>query len=187
VFKAAIFDPASSLADVAGRASDNQRSGQFGEEISGYFLRFLGCRHRQDPARETAAFVDHVQNFLNSAVPADNRAAVQTAMLAELASSDETIDPVDFATKYLPGALRDQFLAPFADADGSVGVITKDDSLIDATLGKIVYVFEDGLILTGLSDVMQRDVTYDAQLGAWIIRSDRTEVTAKAPFRRTKR
>lgn len=186
VFKAAIFDAASTLADIGGKASDNQRSAQFGEEISNYFLSFLGCRHREDPARATAAFVDRVQQFVNTVVPQDNRAALQTAMLAELASEDRFIDPVRFADRYLPSGIRDDFLQPFIAPDGSSAPIEKDDALIDETLAKVVYVFENGLVLTGPATAMQDDVLQDVTQDSWTIRSKRTTVTAKAPFRRGK-
>lgn len=186
VFKAAMFDAASTLSDIKGKASDNQRSAQFGDEISGYFLKFLGCRHQQDPARATAEFVDRVLQFVNRALPADSRVALQTAMLAELASEDRFIDPVHFADRYLPSEARDEFLEPFLAPDGSSAPIEKDDALIDETLAKVVYVFENGLVLTGPASAIQSDVVHDPAQGSWIIKSERTKVTAKPPFRRAK-
>lgn len=185
VFKAAMFDASLAFADIRGKASDNQRSAQFGEEISSYFMSFLGCRHRQDPARATAEFVDRVQQFVNTVVTADNRAALQTAMLAELASEDRFIDPVQFADRYLPSDMRDDFLQPFVAPDGSSAPIEKDDSLIDEALAKVVYLFENGLVLTGPAAAIQDDVSEEGQ-DTWTIRSRRTTVTAKAPFRRAK-
>jgi len=186
VFKAAIFSPALQLAEIAGRASDNQRTGQFGDEISDFFLKFLGCRHRTDPARSTANFVDRLQTLLNNRVSADRRIPVQTALLAELASEERFISPTDFADRYLEPGVRDEFLEPFHASDGSISSFEKDNSLVDEALAKIVYFFENGLILTGSPDAMQQ-VEYSDSLGAWIIPSERTRVEAKPILKRARK
>lgn len=164
VFKLALFTADGVGQDLMqGWAADRQRSNR---RISGFFLSdFLGCTFTEDPAEVTGRFHEVAQKWVNSrlAEPADAQARIDytMALLSELQSTPETINPRQFADLHLKGDHRREFLEHLAENGIPDRTFVKDTEQIDARLQKMRVDFASGAFLVAPLDTVEETVTFE--------------------------
>jgi hypothetical protein len=158
VFKAALFQRTSKLAELEPTVSDDQRDArQHGSEVATFFLRFLGCRLRETPERETKGYLEIVEKFVNDVIAdPDLKKKVLMQTITDLSGNANTIDPQEVAERYLPVELQDAFVERFRTLDGSVPVLQKDSGLVNARLKTLVADFSGNIKVTGPADSVNK-------------------------------
>jgi 37-kD nucleoid-associated bacterial protein len=164
VFKAALFERVADLASVRGVASDHQRDeSRYGSEVASFFLRFLGCRLATTAERATKEYIERVDEFVNTIIAEpEKKLRYELAALAELGSQSTQIDPQTFAQSHIDPEDRDTFISLFRQEDGSIPIVTKDNSLIRNRLTTAYIEFANGLRLSGPRQAME-EVQIDGQ------------------------
>lgn len=150
VFKAGLFPKTIELATVTGTVSDNQRGYTPTVEVADFFLsRFLGCRLESTAEVQTRRFFDAAEDWVNSIEDDEKKAQYELALLAEMNSQSNTIDPKGFAENHLDAEDRDDFTQQFAAEDGSVPHVQKDTALVNQRIRQMMVEYVNGLRLTG--------------------------------------
>lgn len=174
VFKAALFQRAKTVADLAARVSDNQRDQNVhGPEVARFFLNdFLGCRLRDTADRVTKAFVDRAEEFINT-LDEDKQHRYMSLILAEVEKQATEIKLAEVAVNIFDKEDRDGFLKPWKAQDGSVPTLTKDLTLIGSRAGRVRLEFEDGVVLSGPREAVDEHLEKGDD-GVWRIRGKMT-------------
>ncbi|MFE9769575.1 nucleoid-associated protein [Streptomyces sp. NPDC005808] len=165
VFKLALFTADGAEGDLLqGWAADRQRSNR---RMAGFFLHdFLGCTFTEDPAEVTGRFHDVALKWVNTRLsePADAHTRIEytMAILAELQSTPETLNPREFAGLHLKGDHRMEFITHLADNGIPDRTFAKDTELIDARLQKMRVEFANGAFLVAPLDAVDETVTFEA-------------------------
>lgn len=108
VFKVGVFVE-SAEGDLDGHVVDDQQG--FGG-VADYFIEFLGCQFRQQADVQTEIYLKMAQRFIaeRSRDDPEKYAAYEIALLADLQSSSQTIQPEKFAADHLRGDDQDLFI-----------------------------------------------------------------------------
>ncbi len=162
VFKASLFTRATSLAGLAGMASDTQSDPSiFGDDVAEFFLsKFLGCKRRDPADRATLEFKERTEAAISKFVEDDGlKWQLERALLTELASTTKEIDPKAWVEKnLLDPDIQDAFLEQYKAEDGSVPVIRKETTLVAEAMRRRVIVFENGMRLDGSAQAVESSV-----------------------------
>ncbi|WP_165839771.1 nucleoid-associated protein [Mycobacterium montefiorense] len=128
VFKVGVF-VASAKGDLDGHVVDDQQ--RFGG-VADYFIAFLGCRFRQQADVQTETFLKLAQQFIaeRSRDDPEKNAVYEIALLADLQSSSDTIQPEKFAADHLREDDQDLFLERIQDEGLPIKSFVKDTTLI---------------------------------------------------------
>ena len=160
IFKASLFVLGGSTAkSLSGRVADDQRGNEYGHDVASFFLSlFLGCKLRIEPRVATREVFTVAEQFINEEVDTPERKANYTlSLLAEMHAPSRDIRPRDFATQFFEPEDRTpfrQFLAEHEiDADA---VIQKDISLIENRISRVRMETEEGLMLLGRGELINR-------------------------------
>jgi len=151
VFKASLFPRCTGLADLSGRASDNQQGlTDTGEGVAEFWLgSFLGCKLRQTADVSTRRYLDLAEQFVNEVADEERKMRYQLALIADLNSPSTTISPREFAQNHLDPKDRDQFERLFRDSDGTVSQFAKETTLVRSRLRTAVLVLDSGVQVLG--------------------------------------
>lgn len=164
VFKLALFTADGAGEDLMqGWAADRQRSAR---RMATFFLHnYLGCMFTEDPAEVTGRFHDVALKWVNTRLsePADAHTRIEytMAVLTELQSTPETINPREFAARHLKGPHRAEFTTYLADNGIPDRTFVKDTDLIDARLQKMRVDFASGAFLVAPLDAVDETVTFE--------------------------
>jgi hypothetical protein len=160
VFKASLFPRCKSLADLEGRASDNQQGlVDTGEGVAEFWLgRFLGCKLRQTADVATRRYLDLAEDFINELPDEGLKVRYQLALMADLSSPGNTINPREFAQRFLEPTDRDRFERLFREPDGSVPQYAKETTLVRSRLKTAVLVLDNGVRVMGPPDAVEQAV-----------------------------
>jgi hypothetical protein len=155
LFKAAVLRRKSTRSDkLIGIACDNQV-----DDLADFFLEdFLGCQLVENSDVTTERFFEAAEEFINGVDESERQARYEMALLANLQSAAQKVNPRQFA--------RDHFVAddhqPFIDHLQERGVPTrefvKDISLVEPRLKRIGYSFESGTKLIVPTDAWKKEV-----------------------------
>lgn len=161
VFKTSLLagEVADGAAGVTGRVSDDQRGRRDGVGVASFYLNeFLGCQLRESPAKQTMAFVQATEKFINDHVTnPQTQGTYQVAMLAEMQSNTMDLRPQDFAQSHFQPADRAPFMQTMRDAGLEPTVpFEKDTSLVKVSKFRID--FEHGIVLVGPPGAMDEHV-----------------------------
>ena len=187
VFKASLFPRCAGLADLNGRASDNQQGiTDTGEGVAEFWLgHFLGCKLRQTADVSTRRYLDLAEQFVNEVADEELKMRYQLALIADLNSPSPTIDPRSFAQAHLEARDRDQFERLFREDDGSLPQFTKETTLVRSRLRTAVLVLDSGVQVLGPPHAVE-DAVVVAD-GVVTVRGSVQSVTGgRAPRRRAK-
>ncbi|MEE1751169.1 nucleoid-associated protein [Streptomyces sp. SP18CS02] len=185
VFKLALFTADGAETDLLqGWAADRQRSNR---RMAGFFLHnYLGCTFTEDPAEMTGRFHEVALKWVNTRLsePTDAHTRVEytMAVLAELKSAPENLNPRDFAGRHLKGDHRYEFLTHLAENGIPDRTFAKDTTLIDARLQKMQVNFASGAFLVAPLDTVDETVTFEALEGGGTKATVIGEVTAARGF-----
>jgi hypothetical protein len=142
VFKVGIF-VASDKDELEGHIVDDQQV--FGG-VANYFIHFLGCQFRQQADVQTEAFFDLAQKFFAQRTKDDpeTNATYEIALLAELQSGADKIQPEKFAADHLRDEDQDLFLQRVRDAALPTKSFRKDVTLIKGRIRRMRIQTERG-------------------------------------------
>lgn len=165
VFKLALFTADGAEKDLLeGWAADRQRSNR---RMAGFFLHdYLGCRFTEDPAEVTGRFHEVALKWVNTRLsePADAHTRIEytMAILSELQSTPETLNPREFAGLHLKGDHRMEFIAHLTENGVPDRTFVKDTEQIDARLQKMQVKFANGAFLVAPLGTVHESVTFEA-------------------------
>jgi hypothetical protein len=156
VFKGAIFRRRRiDRPGLVGQASDLQNQ----RDVAGFFLsRFLGCSLVDDPPEATRKYFDAAEDYINSVGDPEKRARYEGALLAQLNSATQTIDPDRFARDNLDASEHQSFLSHLGAAGASTAAFPKNTDRIQGRIRRVAYGFESGIKLVGSPDAMDNHV-----------------------------
>ncbi len=167
VYKVALFSEEGMAGQrLQGWAADPQKSGK---EVAQFFLeRFLGCRHQNDPRELTRRFHDVAMDWVNSRFTnsdSDVRVDYVMAVMVELQSSDDTLDPATFIETHLREPHRDEFAEFLRANDVPVRSFDKNTDLIGNRLQKVRFDLASGAFLIAPLEAVQDGTVAVKDLG----------------------
>ncbi|MEV4429746.1 nucleoid-associated protein [Streptomyces sp. NPDC049602] len=157
VYKVALFSEEGMAGQrLQGWAADPQKSGK---DVAQFFLeRFLGCRHQKDPRELTRRFHDAAMEWVNTRfahADSDVRVDYVMAIMVELQSSADTLDPATFIETHLQEAHRDDFAEFMQTYDVPVRAFDKNTDLIGNRLQKVRFDLASGAFLVAPLEAVQ--------------------------------
>lgn len=158
VFKAGLFhetedDP------ICSHVSDNQLGFQASNEIALFFLKYLGCKSKQEAQIVTKHFFHAAEAFINTAVQDPKlQARYHNALLSELQSQKRLITPIGFAQEHLLTEDRSKFLSSLSEQDVSPTAFLKDLSLVKGQIGETELILKSGISISGPPEVFEKAV-----------------------------
>lgn len=173
VFKAALFH----LEDgtLVGLLTDDQTGSVYKGPSSQYWLTdFLGCRYSREADVMTRAWIKGTERLIRSdlADPAE-KDGVLSAMLAELASNRNAIDPKQFIKNYVPGHAQDAALERLAHEGAPRTRFRKSRDVSGSAPTKKRLVFDTGYEVTMPADAtpdLTTEVVDDTEVDVLTIR-----------------
>ncbi|WP_345962922.1 nucleoid-associated protein [Streptomyces sp. BRB040] len=144
VYKIGIFSHTQVEADtgITGHVADKQSSAG---QAAQFFLRYLGCRTRQDPSETTRQFYERATDWINSEVSHfETKTNYTVALHAELKSQSVEVSPREFVRKHLEVDDRDAFLNHVCTDEIPRGGFLKDTERVDKMLSNIQFKFASG-------------------------------------------
>ncbi len=186
VFKVALFESVGvvDVDDVTGLVSDKQRFSSPEKRMADFFLKsFLGCRLRDDPAQLTSKFYVASERYINEHVThPETRARYHRALLTELTSQADTVNPRNFAERNLDEPDRAGFLAQLRPDGITVPHFPRDTTLIESRLREEEYVLGSGIRVRGRPTAFDEHaaISQDGDMLEMIIR-DRLKTVKGAP------
>lgn len=169
VFKCAVFRRRGQ--GLIAEASDLQNA----RELAGFFLLdFLGCRLVDDPPEATRKYFEAAESFINDRVgDPEKKARYEGALLAQMNSAVQTVDPDRFARDNLDRHEHQQFLDHLAEAGSNTTAFAKNTDRIKSRIKRVAYGFESGLKLVGNPEAMEDHVDIArSDTGTQVIISD---------------
>lgn len=156
IYKVAVFTTAlSSGAVLSGEAVDQQN----GLHPASFFMSaFLGMKLREEPDVLTEKFLDAATTAVNSSTAsAEQKAAMEGSIIAELQRNVGTIDPARFVTEHIPVELQRAFAAALAREGLPLREFGKDTRLVDSRLRRIRIQLENGVSVLAPPDEVGPD------------------------------
>jgi 37-kD nucleoid-associated bacterial protein len=149
VFKAALFHE-SDDEPICSHVSDNQLGYQPTTEIAAFFLRFLGCKSKQDAQVATKRFLQASERFINGMVQDPrHQTRYYNALLSELQSEKRLIVPATFAQEHLAVHDRSKYLEWIGRAGLSDNSFIKDVTLVKGVMGQTEVRLTNGIAIAG--------------------------------------
>lgn len=144
IYKIAVFSkPASATGFLAGEVVDDQNGNRFAR----YFLgKFLGMKLREEPAVLTQNFLERLTTTINSSSMApDDRLDVQSALLSELNSNRNNVDPQAFIRNHVPAGHQTEIAALAAEKKVPMTVFPKDASRVASQIKRLRLDLSNGV------------------------------------------
>ena len=141
LFKAAVFRRKSTRTEkLIGIACDNQV-----EALADFFLgEFLGCQLVENPDVTTERFFEAAEEFINTIGESEQQARYEIALLANLQSAAQKVNPRRFAQDHFVQADHQPFLDHLASRGVPTIEFKKDIALVESRLERVGYSFESG-------------------------------------------
>jgi hypothetical protein len=147
VFKTGLFvAEGESIDEIDVHISDNQSSQGSSPKIATFFLeKFLGCKLKENPNIITQKFFEKTEFFINEQVEdAEEKSDYHMALISELKSGDNIINPENFCDKYIRKDQKQKYLKYLESVNMSTRPFLKNTELIDKKLKKVQMDFESG-------------------------------------------
>jgi len=155
VFKVALFIRQGGT-KISGEASDTQTGNETATEVAKFFLRdFLGCHYCRLPEVTTEQYFLAAQELINDTIddPAA-RAGALLALITDLSSAADYVDPLRFAHQHMPTNAGDAFLEGLVNQDLPKTQFHKDTKRIASRLRRVSYDFDSGIVVFGPRESM---------------------------------
>jgi hypothetical protein len=133
VFKKSGAEPGKKL---SGEVVDAQ---QVGGAVAAYFVEYLGCMFTQRADVLTEKFFKETQRFISRVSKGDpeKTAEYEIALLSEMQSGAQRLNPEVFAQVHLRRADRDDYLATMSSAGLPLKGFQKDNDLVKSTIRRM--------------------------------------------------
>lgn len=141
-----------------GLLCDQQRGYDTNRDIAEFFLTgFLGCKLTQEPQVLTKRFFESSITFFNDNCSSPTETATMVNHLfSEMTNLQAQINIQDFARKTM-GASKIQSYINYLQEQGIDSLdFSKDCSMIDNRLKKMLYEFENGIMVTGTQEAISK-------------------------------
>lgn len=141
--------------DVNGTPSGVACDDQMGNEFARFFLKdFLGCQLCLDPSIASERFLTSAQEFIDKFVASgEQKVEYHAAVVVELMSKRQQLDPRKFATDHIESQHRDLFLNHIRSAGVPSKRFPKDTSRILSKLRSKRLRFQSGIVALIPSDL----------------------------------
>lgn len=169
IFKVAIFInriPAGT--DYDGRLMDYQINPKNKKEINTFFLDFMGCVPYSDPKISTKRFYELTRKFLDTIPDEIIRSQYIQDLNSYLRKIQATISPREFAEDYMASTQhKNQYREYLQSQSFEFTNYTKDNTLINSHINKIIMEFENGISILGANGSFEDKVSFskDEQTG----------------------
>lgn len=129
----------------------DQQIGYSKNGVADFFLNnFLGCMLTEEPQILSKKFFDNTQRYINERVSSpEKKGELLGHLFSELTCQSPSLNPSEFARRYLPTTRRDEYLAFVSEGNISFGSFNKDITLIVDKLKRIQYDFSSGITIYG--------------------------------------
>lgn len=181
VFKVALFIHQAN-SKIGGEASDTQTGNETATEVARFFLRdFLGCKYCRSPEVTTEQYFLVAQDLINDTVEDPvARAGALLALITDLSSASDYVDPLRFANQHLPTNAGDAFIQGLVDQELPKSQFHKDTKRIASRLRKVSYDLDSGIVVFGPKEAMAEHATVTKLHG------DQTRITITDRLKRTR-
>ncbi len=154
VFKAAAFSLDEDR-NLDGTVTDEQTGSVYRGPASNYWLTdFLGCKYASSVDVLTRSWVRAMERVIKSDIDdAADKDRAYTAMVAELGSNRQKINPKTFIRDYLPEPVQDTAVQRLRDAGASTASFTKSRAVANEAPRNKVFAFDNGVKVTMPIDV----------------------------------
>jgi hypothetical protein len=154
VFKVGLFIPGDGAGDIESLVSDTQKGA--GTAVAFFFLsEFLGCKLKEVPEVTTKRFFEVTQRIINDEVESpETKARYEIGLIAELQNSHGSVRPAAFAASTFDVDDRGRYLEALTAEGLAAGTFAKDIRLIEPTLRRIQWKFENGISVLAAPDLV---------------------------------
>ena len=160
IFKVALFIRRDDFQiDYDGLLMDYQINIKDKKGTNSFFLDFIGCRPYADPKITTKNFYNYTRAFIDS-IPDD---LARTKYIQDLNSylqkNQNTINPREFAEEYMSETdHKNQYEQYLRDKGFALEAYTKDNTLINSHIKKIILEFSNGISILGNKGSFEKKV-----------------------------
>jgi hypothetical protein len=150
LFKSALFQSAGTGAgDFDGVGCDDQRSFGSTDELAQFWLRFMGCRLKEEPRVATKKFFEVAVRYVNDAVgdPVEKN-TIYEHVVSELKSQKRSFSPRRFIEDYLPAEHQQPFTSFLTENHVALHQFILDTSEISRRLRRRSFHTARGITVT---------------------------------------
>jgi len=150
LFKSALFvKTGSDLGDFDGVACDDQRPSGSTDELAQFWMRFLGCRLKEEPRVSTKKFFEIAVRYVNDVVidPVEKN-TIYEHVVSELKSQKKNFSPKRFIEEYLPPEHQQAFTDFLGEHHVPLRQFTLDISAIERRLRRRSFHTSKGVTVT---------------------------------------
>jgi hypothetical protein len=135
--------------DFEGIACDDQRSFGSTDELAQFWMRFLGCRLKEEPRVATKKFFEIAVRYVNDAVtdPVEKN-TIYEHVVSELKSQKKQFSPKRFIEDYLPAEHQQSFTDFLGEHHVALRQFTLDISAIERRLRRRSFHTAKGVTVT---------------------------------------
>jgi hypothetical protein len=147
VFKTGLFvAKGENIDEIDVHISDNQSSQGSSPKIATFFLdKFLGCKLKQNSDIVTRNFFEKTELFINEQVEdAEEKSDYHMALISELKSGDNIINPENFCDKHIRKDKKHKYLNYLESVNISTRPFLKNTERIEKNIKKVQMSFESG-------------------------------------------
>lgn len=161
VFKVALIVRRDNFSvDYDGMLMDYQINIKNKKGTKSFFLDFMGCFPYDDPKIATKNFYNYTRDFIDNISDILTRAKYTQDLNSYLQMNQNTISPREFANNYLICTEhKNQYEQFLSSKNFAFETYTKDNTLIDARVNKILLQFENGISILGSNGSLEGKVS----------------------------
>ncbi|MBT2518238.1 nucleoid-associated protein [Streptomyces sp. ISL-90] len=146
IYKVAILSRAASATGTLGGEIVDEQNGM---GFAAYFLKkFLGMALREEPAVLTERFLDRMTIAINdSTMSAEQKLDAQSALLSELRSNAQAIEPEAFIRNHIPNGHGSEVRSLASEASAPLVRFAKDTGRLDSRLSRLRVDLDNGVVV----------------------------------------
>jgi hypothetical protein len=122
-----------------------------------FFLDFMGCYPYDDPKIATKKFYMYTKEFIDTIADDLIRAKYTQDLNSYLQRNQNTINPREFANDYMKETEHKNQYKDYLESKGmEFNPYTKDNSLINSHIQRILLEFENGISILGVKGSLEK-------------------------------
>jgi hypothetical protein len=158
IFKVALFVQRNEFSiDYDGFLMDYQINIKDRNGTNTFFLDFMGCYPYDDPKIATKKFYMYTKEFIDTIADDLIRAKYTQDLNSYLQRNQNTINPREFANDYMKETEHKNQYKDYLESKGmEFNPYTKDNSLINSHIQRILLEFENGISILGVKGSLEK-------------------------------